>query len=57
MQETSHFLAEKAGKAKKDVVPREDNSLSTSNGVSANLYDLPHPAVAQQLSAFRERLI
>lgn len=57
MQETSHFLVEKAGKAKKDVVLCEDNSLSTSNGVSANLYDLPHPAVAQQLSAFRERLI
>ena len=43
--------------AKKDVVLFEDNILSTSNGASANLYDLPYPAAAQQLSAFRERLI
>lgn len=48
---------EGAGNAKKDVVLFEDNILSTSNGASANLYDLPYPAAAQQLSASRERLI
>lgn len=57
LQKTSHFLAEKAGNAKKDVVLFEDNILSTSNSASANLYDLPYPAAVQQLSAFRERLI
>lgn len=38
---------EKAGNAKKDVVLFEDNILSTSNGTSANLYDLPYLATAE----------
>lgn len=51
------FVWKKAGSRTKDVAVLEDNGLSWSNEVLANLYHLPHLAAAQQLSAFRERLI